>query len=61
MFKKTDVKEFKSDLRKLALACLIGSLTGVFLNPSSRIFSLIELFILGVILLYIGLRKPEIT
>jgi hypothetical protein len=61
MFRKTDVNQFRIDLRKIALACIIGGLTGLFLRPYGRIFVLAGLFILGLFLWYIGLQKKEIT
>lgn len=57
MLKTINWQAFKDDLRKLALACLIGGLTGLFLGPHREMLSLGGLLLFGLTLWYLGLRR----
>jgi hypothetical protein len=60
-FFKIDVKIAKDYLRNLGLACVLGSLTGFFLQPhnSHQLVSIGMLLSLGSFFSYVGIIKSK--
>lgn len=56
-FRYINIRNLKSDLRKLAIACLVGGLTGIFLDPHHKFFAFSSLVILGLVFWYLGLKN----
>lgn len=59
MFNKLNYKNLRQDLRKIGVAFVIGSLTGLYLHPGMRWISFVALAITGCILWYFGLCDGE--
>ncbi|MGD9152070.1 MAG: hypothetical protein PVG30_00175 [Gammaproteobacteria bacterium] len=55
MFKKVSFKSLRQDLRKIAVAFIIGGLTGLYLHPDMKWISFAALTVTGMILWYFGL------
>lgn len=55
MLKWLNFNALRDDLRKLGIACFIGSLSGMFLKPHHEIKPLIVLFGVGAVLWFMGL------